>query len=277
MTILSKNTMHYPTVKHKPPALELQTDEIHVWCVSLDQPVSRFQMLSTKLSMDEHTRAERFHFEKDRKHFVISKGILRTILGSYLRVEPEKLQFCYGKYGKPELAVISGKGRICFNSSRSEGLALYAFARDCEIGVDIEHIRDIPEMEHIVESFFSEREKVVFHALPETKKKEVFFNCWTRKEAFIKAIGDGLYCPLDKFDVSLSPGEPAKLLRINGDFNEASRWSIQDLKPASEFAASLAVEKGDWNLCFYQWQNQLSRDQISYYSSDLQFPIKHLR
>jgi len=162
--------------------MELMADDIHVWSVSLDQLASRVQTLSQTLSPDERMRAERFHFEEDRNHFIISRGILRTILGRYLSVEPDKLQFCYGKHGKPALADISGKGRICFNSSRSEGLALYAFTRDREIGIDIEHIRDIPEMEHIVEGFFSEREKVVFRSLPESKRKEAFFHCWTRKE-----------------------------------------------------------------------------------------------
>ncbi len=230
-------------------SMKLLPDEVHVWSVSLDQLASRVQTLSQTLSPDELMRAERFHFERDRSYFLINKGILRTILGSYLSVEPGKLQFCYGKYGKPALVDLSGNGSICFNSSRSQGLALYAFTRDREIGVDIEYIRDIYEMEHIVERFFSEREKVVFRALPESKRKEAFFNCWTRKEAFIKTIGGGLYCPLDQFDVSLTPDEPAKLLRIKGDLKEASRWSIQDLRPASEFAAACAVE----GLCQFRW------------------------
>ncbi|GBE04449.1 4'-phosphopantetheinyl transferase sfp [bacterium BMS3Abin10] len=239
----------YPAFSSKPQNLVLKHEEIHVWCASLDQPVSRFQMLSQTLSPDEHMRAERFHFEKDRNHFIISHGILRTILGSYLSVEPDKLQFCYGKYGKPALADISGNGRICFNSSRSEWRALYVFTLDREIGVDIEHIHDISEMDQIVERFFSVTENEVFHALPESKKKEAFFNCWTRKEAVIKAIGDGLYCPLDKFDVSLSPGEPADLLSIEGDSIKASGWYIQDLSPDSEFAAACAVE----GLCQFRW------------------------
>ena len=244
--------MHYPIFNHKPLGLELKTDEIHVWCVSLDQQASRFQMLSQTLSPDERMRAERFHFEKDRNHFVISKGMLRTILGSYLSAEPDKLRFCYGKHGKPKLADISGKGRICFNSSRSEGLSLYAFTLDREIGVDIEHIHDVPEVEHIVERFFSEVENELFHSLPESRKKEVFFNCWTRKEAFIKAIGDGLYRPLYKFDVSLSPGEPAELLSIEGDSTKASGWRIQDLNLASGHAAACAVEgQSQFRLC--QW------------------------
>ena len=192
--------------------------------------------------MDERMRAERFHFEQDRRRFIMAHGILRMILSSYLSVEPNQLQFCYGHNGKPALTNISGQEIICFNSSRSNRLALYAFARGREIGVDIEDIRDIPEMDQIAERFFSLRENAVFRALPETKKKEGFFSCWTRKEAFIKAIGDGLSLPLDKFDVSFVPGEPARLLRIEGDSKAASQWSIQEFKPASGFTAAFALQ-----------------------------------
>jgi 4'-phosphopantetheinyl transferase len=198
-------------------------------------------------------RAERFHFEHDRKRFIVARGILRTILGWYLGVEHSRLQFCYRKNGKPALADTFGKGRIHFNLSHSEGLALYAFTRDREIGVDIEYIHDLSEMDQIAERFFSTGENNVFRELPESKKKEAFFRCWTCKEAFIKAIGDGLSHPLDKFDVSSVPGEPARLLGIEGDAKAASRWTIQELKPASGFAAAFAAEGRRWRLRCWQW------------------------
>ena len=245
--------MPFPSFSPPPLDLELKTDEIHIWCARLDHPVFRFQRLTQLLSRDETIKAKRFYFEKDRKHFVIRHGILRTILGRYLGVEPSRLQFCYGYNGKPALSDTFGKGTIRFNMSHSEGLALYGFSRDHEIGVDIEHIYDIPEMEQIAEQFFSVRENTVFHRLPESKRKEAFFNCWTRKEAFIKAIGDGLSLPLDKFDVSLVPGELPMLLRIGGNSKEASRWSIQELKPATGFAAALAVEGRSWCLRCWRW------------------------
>jgi 4'-phosphopantetheinyl transferase len=221
---------------------ELTTGEIHIWCVSLDQPLSRYLRLTQLLSMDERMTAERFHFEEDRKRFIVRRGILRTILGCYLSVEPSRLQFSYVKNGKPQIADIFGEGKISFNLSHSEGLAIYAFARERDIGVDIERIRDIPEMEQIAECFFSARENTAIRALPGNRKKEAFFTCWTRKEAFIKATGDGLSWPLDEFDVSSVPGEPARLLRIEGDSKAASQWFIQDLKPALGFAAAFAVK-----------------------------------
>ncbi len=248
--------MFSPSFRPPPLDLELKTDEIHVWCASLDQPVSQFQRLRQTLSMDERTKAERFHFERDRKRFNAGRGILRTILGWYLGGEPNRLQFCYGKNGKPALADTFGNGGIHFNMSRSVGLALYAFTRDREIGVDIERVRDISEMDQIAERFFSVKENAVFRTLPKSKRKEAFFRCWTRKEAFIKAIGKGLSMPLDKFDVALVPGKPARLIRIEGDSKEASRWTIRELKPAAGFAAAFALEGRSRRLRCWQWPDQ---------------------
>ncbi len=242
----------YPTFKHKPLNLELRTDKIHVWYVSMDQQVSRLQRMESILSVDERMRAERYHFERDRNRFIMGRGILRTIISWYLNIESGKLRFCYGKHGKPELADKFGRGTICFNLSHSAGLALYAFARGQAIGVDIENIRDIYEMEQIAERIFSEKEKIFFHSLPKSKKKEAFFNCWTRKEAFIKAIGDGLHWPLNKFDVSLSQAEPARLLSIQGDATKASKWHLEDLKTFSGFVAACVVECG-CHIRSYQW------------------------
>jgi 4'-phosphopantetheinyl transferase len=229
---------------------DLGTNEIHIWCASLNQPVLRFQWL---LSIDERMRAERFHFETDRKRFIVRRGILRMILGHYLDIEPSRLQFCYGENGKPALADIFGKGTVQFNLSHSEGVALYAFTRDREIGVDIELIRDISEMEQIAERFFSTREKAVFHTLTNSRRKKAFYNCWTRKEAFIKATGEGLSLSLDGFDVSLAPGEPASLLRIEGDRKAASRWSIQEVETAIGFAGAVAMEGQIGRISNQQW------------------------
>ena len=237
----------------QPLDLELMTDEIHVWYASLDQPVATFQRLTQTLSMNERTRAKRFHFKQDKKRFIVGRGILRTILGCYLRIEPSRLQFCYGENGKPALANTLGKGAIHFNLSHSDGLALYFFSQDREIGVDIERVHDIDDIEQIARCFFSVRENVMFRALPKSKKKEAFFNCWTRKEAYIKAIGDGLTCPLNQFDVTLTPGEPACLLEIKGDKQVASRWSICELSPAPGYKAALAAKARGLKLSYRQW------------------------
>ena len=245
----------YVLDEHKPLDMGLHPDEIHVWSASLDQPRSGVQRLSQTLSLGERKRAERFHFEKKWKDFVVSHGILRTIMGRYLNVEANKLQFCYGKYGKPALTNTFGEGKICFSLSHSEGFVLYAFTGWGEIGVDIERIRDIVEMDQIAERVFSQRELHIYRALPMAKKKEAFFNSWTRKEAILKAIGTGISLRLDKFDVSFSPGEAIKALRIAEHSKELSQWSIKELKPAPGFAAALAVQGGKRRLRYYQWSN----------------------
>lgn len=237
-------------IAHEIWGRELAANEIHVWYASLNKPVLQYYCL---LSTDERRRAERFHFEEDKKRFIVRRGILRTILGHYLNVESGRLQFCYGKNGKPALADKFGEAAIRFNMSCSEAIALYAFTSDYEIGVDIERIRDISEMEQIAKRFFSTRENAVFHTLSKSERKEAFFNFWTRKEAFLKATGDGLSRPLNRFDVTLVPGEPARLLRIEGDTEEAQHWSIQDLKPASGFAAALVIKGQIGNVNCWRW------------------------
>ena len=236
-----------------PPSLSLSNRDIHVWRADLDLPMASIQKLSHTLSIDEKARAERFRFEQDKNRFIVATGTLRTILGRYLNLEPSRVRFCYGKYGKPRLADTVGNGTIHFNLSHSAGIALYGFTRDYTIGVDIERIHDIPEMDEIVDQFFSMREKDVFRSLAEDMKKEAFFNCWTRKEAFMKAIGDGLWRPLDKFDISFAPGKPARLLSVEGDSKEASGWCIQELNPGRGFAAAFAVEGRNWQLHCWQW------------------------
>ncbi len=235
--------------------LTLVERDIHIWRADLDVPMMGFQKLYQTLSTDERVRAERFHFEKDRRQFTAARGILREILGCYLGVAPNAVRFCYEKNGKPRLAGVSRKGAIYFNLSHSEGIALYGFTRNHEIGVDIEYMRDVSEMNQMVERFFSVREQRVFHALPENQKKEAFYNCWTRKEAFIKAVGDGLSRSLDSFDVTLGRGEPARLLRIDEDSNPAFRWSIQELKPALGFTAAIAFEGQSLEFRYWQWSN----------------------
>lgn len=234
--------------------LTLNRDEIHVWLAFLDQPDYRVRRLEQLLSKDERMRAESFCFERDRKSFIVGRGLLRTILGRYLRIEPSRLQFSFTSNGKPVLGKTFGGGSMLrFNLSHSQGLALYAVTCGREIGIDLEYIHPISDVEQIAAHFFSVRENTVLRALPAHRRLEAFFNCWTRKEAYLKAIGDGLTQPLVKFDVTLTPGEPARLLHVDGDPQEVSRWSLQELTPASGYAATLAVEGHDWHLVCRQW------------------------
>ena len=210
------------------------------------------------LAEDERARANRFYFQIDRERFIIAHGVLREILGLYLNRAAQSVSFCYGPQAKPALAGETGVDTIHFNLSHSHGLALYGVTRGREIGIDLEFIREGLEVEEIAGRFFSQREIAALRALPAGLRKCAFFLCWTRKEAYIKARGEGLSLPLDQFDVSLIPGEPAMLLDTRPDSNEARRWSLQELSVAPGYASALAVEGHGWSLSCWQWPGLLS-------------------
>jgi 4'-phosphopantetheinyl transferase len=231
----------------EPPAsLTLATGEVHVWRLALDQPESVVAEFRATLEADELERAGRFHFEKHRRHFVVGRGGLRYVLARYLDVRPEEFRFSYGAYGKPAL-VSEG---LRFNMSHSHGLALFAVAPDRELGVDVEHVRADFATEDIARRFFSRVEVAAFNALPQDEQVAAFFRCWTRKEAYIKAIGRGLSEPLDAFDVTLAPGEAAALLRA--ERGDASRWAMFDIDPGADYTGALAVEAPVSKIRFWQ-------------------------
>lgn len=231
--------------------LALSHDQVHIWRAALDVPASHLHDLGRLLCEDEVCRASRFRFERDRRRFVAARGTLRILLGRYLALDPAEVRFQYGAYGKPSLAAHTSAVDLRFNVTHSEDLALYAFACGREVGVDLERIRPVPEMEQIAEGFFSARERAALKSLEPGQRLDAFYACWTRKEAYIKARGEGLALPLDRFDVSLAPGEPARLLdvrRLNShrrqttDRRELERWSLHALAPAPGYAAALAIE-----------------------------------
>lgn len=236
-----------------PATLTLSNNEVHVWRAALDQPSSHMKTLARILSTDERKRAERFHFERDKRRFTIARGVLRTILGQYLGLEPSQLKFAYGPQGKPYLAEQYADKHLEFNLTHSHELALYAFTSGREIGIDLEYMRAMPDMKGVAARFFSAKENAVLDKIPTNQKVEAFFNCWTRKEAYIKARGEGLSMPLDEFDVSLSPGEPAALIRVRNDPQEATRWSLQALEPAPGYVGALAVKGQEWHLSCWHW------------------------
>jgi len=215
----------------------LDPGEVQVWAVCLDDLPEA--ALRIPLSADERKRGGRFHFEHDRRRFVTARGLLRVLLGRYLDVDPAGVRFAHGPRGKPFLA--EGDG-LRFNLSHSGGLALLAFARDRELGVDVEQERPLPEAEDIARRYFSAREVAQLRRLRADERAAAFFRCWTRKEAFIKATGDGLSRPLDAFDVTLGPGDPARLLHVRGEPETARRFWLEDLQPVAGFAGALAVE-----------------------------------
>jgi 4'-phosphopantetheinyl transferase len=225
-----------------PAAPVIWPNEVHVWRARLDAPWS--WTFDEALSLDDRARADRFRFESDRRKFCVARASLRLILGRYLKAKPGRLQFETGDYGKPYFADAHASQGLRFNLSHSNQLALIAITRDREVGVDVEYMRSNFVTDEVAGHFFSSAEAGELRSLPSELKTQSFYNCWTRKEAYIKARGEGLYCPLDQFDVSLSPGTPAMLLNSRIDQKEVARWSFQDLLPEPGYAATVAVERG---------------------------------
>lgn len=232
------------------PGLELPPGEIHVWAVQLDPPPERVERLGSWLTPDEWERARRFRFDQHRRQYVVGRGALRALLAGYLGTRPELVRFTYGPRGKPFLAPPADGSGLHFNLSNSADLALVGLARGVEIGVDVEYLKPMPDCETIAERFFSESERVVLRSLPAETKEEAFFNCWTRKEAYLKAVGEGLAARLDSFDVTLAPGEPPRMLTLEGDVERASRWFFHHFRPAPDFIGAVALDStragGDW-------------------------------
>jgi 4'-phosphopantetheinyl transferase len=228
---------------NNPPAqIALDGDEVHVWRVALDRSQATIERLSRLLAADEQVKTGRFRFAKDRNQFIIGRGLLRVLLGHYLACEPAQIRFRYSSYGKPSLEDGKQVG-LQFNLSHSHQMALLVFTRGRDVGVDIEYMRPDVEFEQLARHFFSPTECAVLLDVAPALRKETFYNCWTRKEAYIKARGEGLSMPLDLFDVSLRPGEPAALLQCRENPAEVARWSLHALLPGEQYAAALAVEK----------------------------------
>lgn len=231
-----------------PPELSLEDTAVHLWRVNLARPEETVAAFHHLLAPDERERAARFHFPRRRNRYIVSRSALRDLIGRYLERPPASIQFRYGEHGKPALAAAMDAPDFRFNVTHSQTLALIAFTRGRAIGVDVEFARRLDDALAIAERHFSPREFAQFRRLPPQQRVEAFFNCWTRKEAFIKAIGEGLSHPLDTFDVSFAPGETAVLRQVDGSPAKAARWRLESLAPAPGYIAALLVEGHDWRL-----------------------------
>jgi 4'-phosphopantetheinyl transferase len=220
----------------------LASGEVHVWRQRLDLRSPELAQLRTLLSPDEAERAQRFRFGIDRDHFIVSRGTLRRLLAEYLGLAAASLQFVYSQYGRPTLTGEATSSPIEFNVSHSGGVALFAFAHNHRIGVDIEKLRRDFSTIEIAERFFSMAERSALRELPVHERHDAFFRCWTRKEAFIKALGEGLSHPLDQFDVAIGPKAPPTLLATRPEAGEATRWSLWDIAVPDGYVAALATE-----------------------------------
>lgn len=240
-----------------PPAeLLLGGNQVDVWRIDLERLSSQLDRYYQTLSPDEIARANRFHFVHDRDHFILARGGLRSILSLYLLTQPERLRFQYSMYGKPSLAGEWQGSGLNFNVSHSRGLALVAIMRGAQVGVDVEWMREDLADEQIARRFFSTYEVEVLLSQPLPTRIEAFFTCWTRKEAYIKGKGEGLSLPLHQFDVSITPGEPARLIATRPDIHEKDNWSLFHIDPGPGYVGALAVAARSLHLRQWDW-NQL--------------------
>jgi 4'-phosphopantetheinyl transferase len=227
------------------PGPTLSANDVHVWHACLDDhPTDDFRRLLTE---DEISRANRFHFTKDKDHYVVARGLLRRLLGGYLGVSGDELRFVYAEKGKPALAESQGS-LLTFNLAHSQGRAIFVFSLGREVGVDLEFMREDFTGDKIAQRFFSQPEIAALATVPLELKQRAFFDCWTRKEAYIKARGDGLSMPLDEFDVAFAPGEEAALLRNQKQPEEVTRWKMQSIPAPEGYVAAVVIEGYDWKL-----------------------------
>ena len=235
----------------------LDGDDVHVWLADVDASGPARERLVSALSADERARAARFCFERDRRRYAHCRGVLRHLLAAYLNVDPRDSVFQTGPNGKPHLARPAAR-QLAFNVSHSEALALIAVSRRGEVGIDIEAYRPLPDRDVLARQFFSPNESARLGSLPETCRAAAFFTCWSRKEAFVKAVGDGLSYPLAAFDVAFAPGEPPRL-DVPGDRPGADRWALEALAAPPGYAAALVTE-GRRRVACWTWDERNARE-----------------
>jgi 4'-phosphopantetheinyl transferase len=239
--------------QHPPMSLVVSDNEVHVWRVNLETYEVYLQHLKASLSSDEQLRADKFYFQRDRNHYIAARGILRSILGRYLACRPSALRFVYSRFGKPALVGAESGQSLFFNVSHSHELALMAFSRVGDIGVDVEYMRPGIEYTRLAQRFFSEYERRELLPLPPAQLHRAFYCCWTRKEAYIKARGLGLQLPLEQFDVSVHPEQPAVFLGSREEGQHIEDWSLYHLLPGTEYAGACVVRGAPASLCCWQW------------------------
>lgn len=237
------------------PEVAPEAGEVQLWLADLDRPPVPLERLAATLAPDERERAARFHFDVHRRRFTAGRGLLRRLLGRLLERPPESLAFRYGFKGKPELDLPPGDpgAGLRFNLSHSANGALLAVTRDRTVGADLEHLRPLDDAEALVERFFHPAERRVFAGVAPAERLACFYAGWTRKEAYVKARGDGLSLPTTEFEVVLAPGEPARLVRFEREPGEVGRWSFAAFEPARSFLGAVAVEGAESMLVERFW------------------------
>ncbi len=239
---------------NNPPVnLSCNDNAVHIWMTSVATLKDDIPLFTSLLKYNESSQAMRFVFEKDHDRFVVSRVVLRDILSRYLPVDPEAISFINNEYGKPFVDNKDNAENITFNLSHAGDLIVYGITKNREIGIDIEKITEMESLDDLIRQYFSETEQMYFKPLSPEKKKEAFFTCWTRKEAYIKAHGKGLSYPLDGFSVTVDPRDTVSLLHDDND--DISCWSLNEIIYSQEYAGAVAVKGHNINYHYYKWDS----------------------
>ncbi len=215
--------------------------DVHVWLASLDVEPADLSRLERSLSEEERQRAGRLRRAEAGMRFIAARGIVRHLLAAYLDEPPGSVRFAYGPMGQPRLAD-PAEPDLRFNLSHSREILLLAVARGRAVGVDLEPVRPLSHRDAIERRVFSAEERQALEAVPADRRLEAFFGGWTRKEAFAKAVGDGMWATMGRIEVTFDPESAPRLVRLDGSREAATAWTLFDLKPAAGFVGAVAVE-----------------------------------
>ena len=219
----------------------LANKRVHVWRANLDLPTTEIERLAAFLSTDEIARANKFHFLEHKRRFIVARGILRQLLGNYLQISPNKIEFEYSDRGKPRLAASMGNSYIQFNVSHSMEYVLYGFTNNHLIGVDLEFLRETQDAAELAKSFFTHREYELIANSTDEERQKAFFQFWTAKEAYLKAIGTGLSDSLSDIEITFDCAKKPKLLSVGENIATVGNWSIYHFIPAANYVAAIIV------------------------------------
>ena len=226
-----------------PDGLEISTDHVDIWLASTDPAQRQLRAYEALLSPAELVRLEKFRVDFKYREYIVTRGLLRQVLTKTAGLDITGVEFDYGEHGKPSLAGHAGGENISFNVSHSNGVVLVALTRGGRLGVDLEKIRPKAEWRSLAEHYFSAAEVRALDGYPDEAGLKAFFTCWTRKEAFVKALGGGISYGLKEFDVSIDPDEACAALTVRSKQEDASRWLIKNLPVPATHVAALALDR----------------------------------
>jgi 4'-phosphopantetheinyl transferase len=228
--------------------------EVHVWTARPSSEGVSLVALEALLNPQEKSAAYRFVFERHRLNYIFAHGVLRQILGAYIDRPPGEIQFRHNAYGKPFLLEAGERERTQFNMSHSHGIVLVALTLDRRIGADVEQLRTLDSFPAIAQSNFTTQERAYISGFPPEQQQDAFYKCWTRKEAFIKAVGKGLSIPLNTFDASIPEGQPGRRITAPKEAPDVESWWLSDLSAPEGYAGAVAVEQQFDRLVYREWR-----------------------